>query len=231
MLLFYGSDGACIAVIYVDDGILAGPRTFVDDVFYRISQRVEVTDLGEPQDFLGMHILRRPDGTVAVCYSESERKEEAKKRLEKRLENSTIAVHQAPYVQVLVAKYKPTKTQVLPMNPRISLVSDGPPLEVSQSDYATLMGELQHLVNGTRPDIARPVSALSSYTKCPTQLHWEAGMQVIRYLHGTWGHGIIYGSSSQGLVGYSDSDFMGDSRDTRSTTGMLFTLYGGAVSW
>lgn len=205
MFLFYGSDGACVAVIYVDDGILAGPRALVDDLFYRISQRVEVTDLGEPQDFLGMHILRRPDGTIAV--------------------------HQAPYVQVLVAKYKPTKTQVLPMNPRVSLVADGPPLEVSQPDYATLMGELQHLVNGTRPDIARPVSALSSYTKCPTQLHWEAGMQVIRYLHGTWGHGIIYGSSSQGLVGYSDSDFMGDSRDTRSTTGMLFTLYGGAVSW
>ena len=205
MFLFYDSNGACVAVIYVDDGILAGPRALVDDLFYRISQRVEVTDLGEPQDFLGMHILRRPDGTIAV--------------------------HQAPYVQVLVAKYKPTKTQVLPMNPRVSLVADGPPLEVSQPDYATLMGELQHLVNGTRPDIARPVSALSSYTKCPTQLHWEAGMQVIRYLHGTWGHGIIYGSSSQGLVGYSDSDFMGDSRDTRSTTGMLFTLYGGAVSW
>ena len=162
MFLFYGSEGACVAGVYVDDGIRAGPCDLIDDLFYRILQRVQVTDLGEPQDFLGMHILKRPDGSIAV--------------------------HQAPYVQVLVTKYKPSKTQVLPMNPRVSLVADRPPLEVSQSEYATLVGKLQHLVNGTIPDIARPVSALSSYTKSPTQLHWEAGMQVIRYLHG---HGAM----------------------------------------
>ena len=108
---------------------------------------------------------------------------------------------------------------------------DGPPLVATQSEYATLMGELQHLVNGTRPDIARPVSALSSYTKSPTQLHWDAGMQVVRYLHGTWNFVITYGTNSDGLMGWADSDFMGDSRDTRSTTGMVFTLYGCAVSW
>ena len=56
-------------------------------------------------------------------------------------------------------------------------------------------------------------------------------MQVVRYLHGTWNYGITYGASDQGLVGWTDSDFMGDVRDTRSTTGMVFTLYGGAVSW
>ena len=56
-------------------------------------------------------------------------------------------------------------------------------------------------------------------------------MQVVRYLHGTWNHGITYGTSDEGLLGWTDSDFMGDIWDTRSNTGMLFTLYGGAVSW
>ena len=53
-------------------------------------------------------------------------------------------------------------------------------------------------------------------------------MQVIRYLHGTWNLAIFYGTSDVGLQGYTDSDFMGDSRDTRSTTGyglsMRFTV-------
>ena len=42
--------------------------------------------------------------------------------------------------------------------------------------------------------------------------------------------GITYGSSGEGIGGWTDSDFMGDARDTRSTTDMLVTLYGGAIS-
>ncbi len=56
-------------------------------------------------------------------------------------------------------------------------------------------------------------------------------MQVIRYLRGTWNLAIFYGTSDVGLQGWTDSDFMGDSRDTRSTTGMVFTMFGGAVAW
>ena len=59
------------------------------------------------------------------------------------------------------------------MDPRNPFVAAGTPLE-SQPAYATLMGELQHLVNGTRPDVARHVLAFSSYTKSPTELHWYA---------------------------------------------------------
>ena len=197
--------GKCLAVVYVDDGILAGPRDIVETAFKKLQEYLDVTDLGEPEDFLGMHIVRdRAAGTVAV--------------------------HQIPYIQALVGKYKPDRPQVLPMDPRKQLVADGPGHD-DKAGYSTVMGELQHLVNCTRPDIARAVSALSSYTKSPKQLHWEAAMQVIRYLHGTWNLAIFYGTSDVGLQGYTDSDFMGDSRDTRSTTGMVFTMFGGAVAW
>ena len=116
------------------------------------------------------------------------------------------------------------------MDPRTPLVASGPGYD-DVAGYSTIMGELQHLVNCTRPDIARAVSALSSYTKAPTQLHWDASMQVVRYLHGTWSLGIVYGTNDIGLQGWTDADFMGDTRDTRSTTGMVFTMYGGAVTW
>ena len=31
--------------------------------------------------------------------------------------------------------------------------------------------------------------------------------------------------------GWTDSDFIGNARDTRSTSGIMFTMYGGAVTW
>ena len=47
--------GSCIGVIYVDDGIIAGPRVLVEELFAKLAAVVEVTDMGEPKDFLGMH--------------------------------------------------------------------------------------------------------------------------------------------------------------------------------
>ena len=55
--------------------------------------------------------------------------------------------------------------------------------------------------------------------------------RLLGYLHGTRNFDITYGTNSDGLMGWPDSDFMSDSRDTRSKTGMVFTLYGGTISW
>ena len=53
---------------------------------------------------------------------------------------------------------------------RKPLLSEGTHLQ-SQPAYDMLMGELLHLVNGTKPDVTRRVSALNSYTKSRTVIH------------------------------------------------------------
>ncbi len=52
-----------------------------------------------------------------------------------------------------------------------------------------------------------------------------------RYLKGTVEHGIVYGGGGTALQGYSDADWGGDRVKRKSTTGYVFTLNGGAVSW
>ena len=52
--MYIDSTGVCLAVIYVDDGIIAGPRKLVEHVYTQLISRVEITDLSEPEDFLGM---------------------------------------------------------------------------------------------------------------------------------------------------------------------------------
>lgn len=59
-----------------------------------------------------------------------------------------------------------------------------------------------------------------------------AQKRVLRYLQGSKDYGILYDAeSTENLIDYSDSDYGGDIADRKSTTGMVFTLLGGAISW
>ena len=95
-----------------------------------------------------------------------------------------------------------------------------------------LIGSLQYLANTTRPDISQAVSLLARYRANPTTAHYKAGLRVVSYLLGTKEMGLVYeGTGQQTLEGYVDSDFAGDMDTRKSTTGFVFILNGGAISW
>jgi len=54
---------------------------------------------------------------------------------------------------------------------------------------------------------------------------------VLRYLRGTSSYCITYNKSSESVCEYVYSDFAGDLYKRRSTSGYVFTLAGGAISW
>ncbi|KAK7878951.1 hypothetical protein WMY93_034205 [Mugilogobius chulae] len=84
----------------------------------------------------------------------------------------------------------------------------------------------------TRPDIAQAVSAVSKFNANPNTAHLTAVKRILRYLKGTQNLALKYKRSETGtLVGFSDADWAGDQDDRRSTTGNVFLLAGGAVSW
>jgi hypothetical protein len=64
-----------------------------------------------------------------------------------------------------------------------------------------------------------------------TIVHWEAALGVVRYLVGTVDYDLTLGGSSETLVGYCDADYAGDLDSIRSTTGYVFLMFGGVVSW
>ena len=56
--------------------------------------------------------------------------------------------------------------------------------------------------------------------------------RILRYLKGTADHGLAFTPNASGdCVGYSDADWGGDLNDRKSTSGYLFLISGGAVSW
>uniref|UniRef100_A0A1X7VJ81 Reverse transcriptase Ty1/copia-type domain-containing protein n=1 Tax=Amphimedon queenslandica TaxID=400682 RepID=A0A1X7VJ81_AMPQE len=66
----------------------------------------------------------------------------------------------------------------------------------------------------------------------PLSLQKNTGLRIIRYLKGTQDYGLLYKRDSSDIfVGYSDSDFSGDSDDHRSTSGYIFQIGGAGIRW
>ena len=65
----------------------------------------------------------------------------------------------------------------------------------------------------------------------PTTDNWTTAKGVLKYLAGTVERGINYGPSESELEGYCDADYAGDIDTRRSTTGYVFILNRGIISW
>ena len=89
-------------------------------------------------------------------------------------------------------------------------------------------------MKGTRFDTAYVVGRLSQYCNEPKIKHWNAALRIIRYLKGTINYKLIYGNRKYfgpKLQGYSDADYAGDIIDRYSTTGHLYLLNSGVITW
>ena len=82
-----------------------------------------------------------------------------------------------------------------------------------------------------RPDIAQAVGAVSRFCADPKQTHLTAAKRILCYLKGTMNLGLVYRSEENDMCCYSDADWGGDKDTRHSTSGYVFTMCGGAISW
>ena len=98
--------------------------------------------------------------------------------------------------------------------------------------YALAVGSLMYAQVCTRPDIAYVVRVLGRYQSNPGMDHWRAAKKVMRYLQGTKDYMLMYKQTDNlDLVIYYDADFAGCVDSRKSTSGHIFIIVGGAVSW
>ncbi|KAL4303809.1 hypothetical protein GQ457_10G007710 [Hibiscus cannabinus] len=88
-----------------------------------------------------------------------------------------------------------------------------------------------YLMSCTRPDIAFTISCLSRFTSNPSENHKKAILRVLRYLRYTRDYRLHYSRDPVVLEGYSDASWISDTQDYKGTSGHVFTLGGGVVSW
>jgi hypothetical protein len=98
--------------------------------------------------------------------------------------------------------------------------------------YASAVESLMYAQVCTRPDLAFVIGMLGRYQKNPGISHWNEIKKALRYIQGTKGLMLTYERlDSLEIVGYSDLDFVGCLDTDRSTSGYVFKLTGGAISW
>lgn len=126
--------------------------------------------------------------------------------------------------------------------------------DTRKSLYGEIVGSLLYLSTHTRPDLSYPVGVLSRFVSQPTDVHFNALKRVLRYLRGTWDHGLLFRfqteEQEQGVKTYSEADFRefgverhqvlklfsdadlaGDLSNRKSTSGMLVTMNGCPILW
>jgi hypothetical protein len=167
-------------------------------------------DQGEPSAFLGM-------------------------KIERARAQRLIMLSQERHLQELLARFhmEGCRPKATPLPAGRVLTAAGEALDPSAYPYTSLLGGLLYLATHTRPDLAHATGVLARYSQRPTQDHWRALLDVLRYAAGTAGLRLHLGGGGGGgeLVGWCDADWAGDLDTRRSTTGFIFKLGDGAISW
>ena len=150
-------------------------------------------------------------------------------------ERKQVYLHQGQYIEKVLKKFGQTEAKPVstPADLNIQLQKeDGVSRPVDTVTYQSIVGSLLYAAITTRPDIAQAVGVVSKFCANPTQSHLTAAKRILRYLKGTAYLGLSYKKCADGnLIGYSDADWAGDVDDRHSTSGNVFLLAKGAVTW
>ena len=150
-----------------------------------------------------------------------------------------IGLSQSMYIDKVLKRFsmEESKRGYLPMSHGVSLSKAMSPRTLGERErmtripYASAIGSIMYAILCTRPDVAHALSVTSRYQSNPGEEHWKAVKMILKYLRRTKDIFLIYGGGELKLEGYTDSSFQSDVDDSKSMSGYIFNLNGGAVSW
>jgi hypothetical protein len=102
--------------------------------------------------------------------------------------------------------------------------------------YASVVDSQMYVMVYTQPDISHVMGVLSRYMLTLGKDHWIVVKRVFMYLCGTkfyviWYQGKYGYDSEVNVHGFFDIDSVGDMDRRRSTSGYVFKMFDGAISW
>ena len=97
--------------------------------------------------------------------------------------------------------------------------------------YQSMTGSILYLAQCTRFDLSYAALQLSKACSNPAQVNMTAAKHVLRYLRGNPVLPIVYKRGQFRLAAFTDSSFGANPDNGRSTTGYLFFLAGGLISY
>jgi transposase InsO family protein len=205
------NDRGVIIALYVDDMLIFSkdPKDMTITKG-KLKSFHEMKDSGLVKKILGIRITWKKDGSIRL--------------------------DQEQYALTILEEFgmQDSKLQKTPLNPSVDL-NDMSSTKLNRelhSEFRRILGCLTYLAGATRPDIQFTVNRLSQHLADPRKVHLHSSKHVLRYVRSTIRYGITFRAkgSNMTLIGYSDSSY-GNATKHRSTTGYVFMLAGGPISW
>ncbi|KAL4383655.1 hypothetical protein GQ457_15G018400 [Hibiscus cannabinus] len=202
-------------ILYVDDILIIGNDTpTLQSIKTWLSSCFSKKDLGEATYILGVKIYR-----------------DRSRRL--------LGLSQSTYIDKVLKRFRmeESKRGFLPMRHGISLSKEMCPStpqerqRMIQIPYASAIGSIMYAMICTRPDLSYALSMTSRYQANPSEDHWTAVKNILKYLRRTKDVFLVYGGEEElRIKGYTDASFQTDKDDSRSQSGFVFCLNKDIVS-
>nr|GEX15804.1 putative retrotransposon protein [Tanacetum cinerariifolium] len=104
--------------------------------------------------------------------------------------------------------------------------------KMNRVPYALAVGSIMYAMTHTRPDVSFALSMVSRHQQNSSEGHWTAVKNIFKYLRNTKDRLLVYGGEEElRVTGYCDASWKIDQDDSRSQSGWIFLLNGGAVTW
>jgi len=154
-------------ILYVDDILIISKHLHeVNKIKDNLMKEFEITDGGELNFFLGIHIERNHD---------------------------TLKIDQIQYLKGVFKKFNMEDCHPIsiPIEHKLNLTCNKND-KICDKPYKQLIGCLMYAMLGTRPDLCHVVSYFSRYQCHPTEQHWIHLKRVLRYIKGSLDHKLCY---------------------------------------
>ena len=137
-----------------------------------------------------------------------------------------IKFHQSKYASDFLSNFSmkycnPSKNPFLSV---VNLEEAGSSPMVNNTLDRQLIGCFLYLTH-TRPELSYVVSVALIYMDHPHEIHWRVAKRILNFVQGTRTHGIFYKTKYDlELVGFTDSDWVGDNTDRKYTLEYVFMI-------
>jgi hypothetical protein len=160
-------EGAAYLTVHVDDMMLASPSVRFRSWFEEsIKKWYEIVIQHTDITYLGMSVTKSAAG---------------------------IKVHQAGYIDAMIAKYQVDATKTVLSPTGASFLEDTEKkVQVTQTKYLGLVMSLMYLARFTRPDILMPITYLATKSAAPTEDDYAKAIRVLAYAATTRSRNLIF---------------------------------------
>nr|GEW33240.1 hypothetical protein [Tanacetum cinerariifolium] len=203
-------------ILYVDDIIITGNH---------------LPSLQSVKDYLGKCFAMKDLGEATFILRIKIYKDRSKQ---------LIRLGQNAYMDKILKRYKMHNSKLghILMQEKLDLNKKqgaSTPKEVKRMQnvpYASAVVSIMYAVRCTRPDVMLAQNITSWFQQNPGELHWTVVKNILKFLRNTKDMFLVYGGNSKvkpRVDCYCDAGFETDGDDTKSQTGYVFILNGGAV--